>query len=48
MILPDAEYHHEWQVKDFVIWDNRCSNHAAAGGYPLHERRIHWRATMLE
>ena len=48
MILPDAEYHHKWQVHDFVIWDNRCSNHAAAGGYPVHERRIHWRATMLE
>ena len=48
MIRPDAEYHHKWRVHDYVVWDNRCSNHAAAGGYPLHERRVHWRATMLE
>ena len=48
MIRPDAEYHHKWRVHDYVVWDNRCTNHAAAGGYPVHERRIHWRATMLE
>jgi taurine dioxygenase len=48
MIRPDAEYHHKWRVHDYVVWDNRCSNHAAAGGYPIHERRVHWRATMLE
>ena len=48
-IVPrDAEYHHKWSVGDYVIWDNRCSNHAAAGGYPIDQRRIHWRATMLE
>jgi taurine dioxygenase len=48
MIQPDAEYHHQWRKHDYVIWDNRCSNHAAAGGYPVEERRIHWRATILE
>jgi taurine dioxygenase len=48
MIQPDAEYHHQWRKHDYVIWDNRCSNHAAAGGYPIDEPRIHWRATILE
>jgi taurine dioxygenase len=48
MIQPDAEYHHKWQRHDYVIWDNRCSDHAAAGGYPIEEPRIHWRATILE
>jgi taurine dioxygenase len=48
MIRPEAEYHHKWQRHDYVIWDNRCSNHAAAGGYPIEEPRVHWRATILE
>jgi taurine dioxygenase len=48
MIQPDAEYHHQWRKHDYVIWDNRCSNHAAAGGYPIEERRVHWRATIME
>ena len=48
MIQPDAEYHHKWHKHDFVIWDNRCSNHAAAGGYTIDQPRIHWRATILE
>ena len=39
LIQPDAEYHHRWRKHDYVIWDNRCSNHAAAGGYPIEERR---------
>src|SRR5688572_2989382 len=24
MIQPGAEYHHQWQKGDIVIWDNRC------------------------
>ena len=48
MIQPDAEYHHKWHKHDYVIWDNRCSNHAAGGGYPIEERRVHWRATIIE
>jgi taurine dioxygenase len=48
LIQPDAEYHHRWRKHDYVIWDNRCSNHAAAGGYPIEERRVHWRATIME
>lgn len=48
LIQPDAEYHHRWRKHDYVIWDNRCSNHAAAGGYPIEEPRVHWRATIME
>ena len=46
MIQPDAEYHHDWQKGDIVIWDNRCSYHKAAGDYPPEEDRIHWRVSI--
>ncbi|HWK72234.1 MAG TPA: TauD/TfdA family dioxygenase [Burkholderiaceae bacterium] len=45
---PGAEYRHKWKAKDYVIWDNRCLLHAATGGYPINEKRIHWRATVME
>ncbi len=48
MVQPGAEYRHRWQAGDIVIWDNRCSIHAATGGYPLNEKRIHWRVTIME
>src|SRR6202795_216624 len=46
MIQPEAEYHHQWQKGDIVIWDNRCSYHRAAGDYPPEEDRIHWRVSI--
>ena len=46
MMQPDAEYHHDWQKGDIVIWDNRCSYHRAAGDYPPEEDRIHWRVSI--
>jgi taurine dioxygenase len=48
MIQPGAEYHHQWQKGDIVIWDNRCSYHKAAGDYPPEEDRIHWRVSIKE
>jgi taurine dioxygenase len=48
LIVPNAEYRHKWKLHDYVIWDNRCLLHAATGGYPLDEKRIHWRATITE
>jgi taurine dioxygenase len=48
MIQPGAEYHHTWRKGDIVIWDNRCSYHRAAGDYPPHEDRIHWRVSIKE
>jgi len=48
MLQPNAEYRHKWKAGDLVIWDNRCTAHSAAGGYPTDERRIHWRTTIME
>jgi taurine dioxygenase len=48
MIQPDTEYRHKWRVGDIVIWDNRCSVHKAAGDYPPHEDRIHWRVSIKD
>ena len=43
-----AQYTHQWQKGDVVIWDNRCSYHKAAGDYPPEEDRIHWRVSIKE
>jgi taurine dioxygenase len=48
MIQPEGEYRHKWRVGDIVIWDNRCSYHRAAGDYPPHEDRIHWRVSIKQ
>jgi taurine dioxygenase len=48
MIQPDALYTHKWAQGDVVIWDNRCSFHKAAGDYPPHEDRIHWRISIRD
>jgi taurine dioxygenase len=48
MVQPGAEYRHVWQRGDIVVWDNRSSIHSATGGYPINERRIHWRVTIME
>lgn len=46
MIQPSSVYRHHWRLGDVVIWDNRCSYHKAAGDYPPHEDRIHWRVSI--
>ena len=48
MVQPGADYRHVWQKGDIVVWDNRSSIHSATGGYPIAERRIHWRVTIME
>src|SRR5690606_27083370 len=48
MVRTGGEYRHKWQVGDLVTWDNRCTIHSATGGYPIEERRIHWRCTIME
>ncbi|GAA4329818.1 TauD/TfdA family dioxygenase [Pigmentiphaga soli] len=48
LFQPGAQYRHQWKQYDYVIWDNRCLIHAAAGGYPLDQKRIHWRSTIME
>lgn len=35
-------YRHKWRLGDFVMWDNRCTNHRAAGGYAMDDvRKLH-------
>jgi taurine dioxygenase len=46
MVQPHGQYRHRWRKGDVVIWDNRCSYHKAAGDYPPHEERIHWRVSI--
>ena len=48
MVKGPAQYRHKWAVGDIVIWDNRCGLHAATGGYPIEEPRIHWRVTIMQ
>jgi taurine dioxygenase len=47
MVATKAQYRHKWKVGDIVIWDNRCALHSATGGYPIEEKRIHWRTTIM-
>jgi len=44
----DGDYRHKWQAGDVVLWDNRCSIHCATGDYPVNERRVNWRTTIME
>ena len=42
MLEPRFRYRHKWRDGDLVIWDNRCLNHQACGGYSLPDiRRMH-------
>lgn len=45
---PPCQYRHRWRKGDVVIWDNRCSYHKAAGDYPPHEDRVHWRVSIKD
>jgi alpha-ketoglutarate-dependent taurine dioxygenase len=48
MVNTPAQFRHKWAVGDIVIWDNRSALHAATGGYPIEEPRIHWRVTIMQ
>jgi taurine dioxygenase len=48
MTATTAQYRHKWKAGDIVIWDNRCALHSATGGYPIEEKRIHWRVTIMQ
>jgi len=48
MVATPAQYRHQWKAGDIVIWDNRCALHRATGGYPIEEKRIHWRVTIMQ
>lgn len=38
-------YCHKWRLGDFVMWDNRCLNHRATGGYAMDDIRMLHRTT---
>lgn len=40
-------YSHRWSQGTLLMWDNRCLNHAATGGYDGHARLLH-RITVAE
>jgi taurine dioxygenase len=42
---PEFVYEHVWTPGDFVIWDNRCLNHARTD-FPAGERRLLRRTTV--
>jgi taurine dioxygenase len=42
---PDFIYAHNWQVGDFVMWDNRCLLHARTD-FPRDQRRLLRRVTI--
>ena len=48
MVATKAQYRHKWKAGDIVIWDNRCALHRATGGYPIEEKRVHWRVTIMQ
>jgi taurine dioxygenase len=43
---PELIYEHVWQKGDFVMWDNRCVNHARTD-FPRTERRL-LRRTVIQ
>lgn len=38
---PEFVYRHHWEPDMLVMWDNRCLNHMATGGYQGHRRLLH-------
>ncbi|MEE2655277.1 MAG: TauD/TfdA family dioxygenase [Pseudomonadota bacterium] len=37
--IERVDYEHEWQLGDYVVWDNRCSVHARRE-FPVNQRRL--------
>jgi len=45
-IKPKFRYRHFWEEGDVVMWDNRCTNHRATGGYSYPDIRHLYRTTV--
>ena len=43
----EFRYRHRWEDGDLVMWDNRCVNHRATGGYEYPDIRLIHRTTVL-
>ncbi|MEX2452167.1 MAG: TauD/TfdA family dioxygenase [Rhodospirillales bacterium] len=46
-LRPEFQYHHHWEVGDLVMWDNRCTMHAATHNLPPGAQRLLYR-TLLD
>ena len=46
MTAPEFQYHHQWEVGDILVWDNRSVTHAVNMDFPIGERRIHQRLLL--
>jgi taurine dioxygenase len=46
-VQPRFVYRHRWEVRDLVLWDNRCLTHLAVGDYdPIEIRHMIRTSTM--
>ena len=43
---PEAEYRHQWQPGDIVLWDNRSTMHKACPFDEANTRRLMHRTTI--
>jgi len=43
---PEFVYRHQWQVGDFLVWDNCSTQHCAVPDYALPQRRLMERTTL--
>ncbi len=46
-LKPEFQYHHQWRVGDLVMWDNRCTLHAATYDLEPDVERVLYR-TLLD
>jgi taurine dioxygenase len=47
MVRDGAVYRHQWQVGDFLMWDDCLVQHCAIGDYKLPQRRLLRRTTVV-
>lgn len=46
-LKPEFQYHHRWEEGDLLMWDNRCTMHAATHNLPPGAKRKLYR-TLLD
>jgi taurine dioxygenase len=46
-LMPEFQYHHHWRVGDLMMWDNRCTMHAATHNLKPGAERLLYR-TLLD
>ena len=46
-IHADLTYEHDWEIKQLIVWDNRCVAHKATPYDPHTQSRVIRRCTVL-